>query len=82
MSYITLSQVTKFLLQMTVEAYDGGVPPLTADIFVVVNVIKNRFSPEFRGQPYRFELSENTLPGSIIYRGEYRSSPYLQIDEL
>ena len=56
---------------MTVEAYDTSVPPQTADIFFIVNVIKNKYKPEFQRQPYTFEISESVQGGSVVYTSKY-----------
>ena len=56
---------------MTVQAYDNGVPSKTANIFIIVNVRKNVFSPEFINLPYSFSVSESTPPGSLIYSSKF-----------
>lgn len=52
---------------MTVQAYDNGIPSKTVNIFIIVNVRKNVFSPEFQNVPYEFSVSESTAPGSLVY---------------
>ena len=35
---------------------------------VIVNVIRNKFLPVFLSQPYEIRISENTVPGTVVYR--------------
>lgn len=58
---------------MTVEAYDDGVPQQTAMVYIIVNVRKNQYTPEFVGEPYSFNISENVSPGSVLFTGKARS---------
>lgn len=53
---------------MTIVATDDGFPPKTATIYVIINVQKNQFSPEFVGTPYIRTISENTKSGSSVYQ--------------
>lgn len=61
---------------MTVQAYDNGVPSKTANIFIIVNVRKNVFSPEFENLPYTFSVSESSSPGSLIYSSMSSNTMY------
>jgi len=54
---------------MIVRARDQRTTEKTADAFVYVNVVRNRFRPTFVNTPYRFGVSENenALTGRILY---------------
>ncbi|XP_062579030.1 protocadherin Fat 3-like [Saccostrea cucullata] len=54
----------------TVQASDQRTPEKTTTANVVVNVIKDQFSPEFIRTPYNVQTTENTPDGTIIFNTE------------
>lgn len=46
---------------------DDRTPPRSADVPVLVRVSRNDFLPEFQGQPYDVQLSENAPPGESVF---------------
>ncbi|XP_062611587.1 cadherin EGF LAG seven-pass G-type receptor 2-like, partial [Saccostrea cucullata] len=71
---ITLKSVllgrTENQYTFTVQASDQRTPEKTATANVVVNVIKDQFSPEFIRTPYNVQTTENTPDGTIIFNTE------------
>ncbi|GAA40948.2 Protocadherin-7 [Clonorchis sinensis] len=56
------------VVNFTVTATDGGIPPRNASIHVVVSVVdKNDNPPKFDQDLYEFELFENTSVGATIF---------------
>ncbi|XP_065921690.1 protocadherin Fat 4 isoform X2 [Magallana gigas] len=53
-----------------VQVSDQRTPERTADAFVIVNVIKDRFAPQFIRTPYLSATTENTQDGTIIFSTE------------
>nr|XP_034314273.1 protocadherin-like wing polarity protein stan [Crassostrea gigas] len=53
-----------------VQVSDQRTPERTADATVIVNVIKDRFAPQFIRTPYRSATTENTPDGAIIFSTE------------
>ncbi|XP_043558997.1 protocadherin-10-like [Chiloscyllium plagiosum] len=56
------------LYNISISAWDGGFPPLSASKFVVVSVIDvNDNSPSFTQSSYKAYLMENNAPGTSIF---------------
>ena len=52
---------------MTARATDQRSNPRTADATVIVNILRNRFTPTFIQTPYSFGHSENDVVGRSLY---------------
>ncbi|XP_072446360.1 protocadherin gamma-A1-like isoform X1 [Chiloscyllium punctatum] len=56
------------LYNISISAWDGGFPPLSAMTFIVVSVIDvNDNSPSFTQSTYNVYLMENNAPGASIF---------------
>jgi hypothetical protein len=51
---------------LSITAFDNGVPQLTGQVTVTVNVIRNRNGPVFSGSVYETTIDESTSVGSSI----------------
>lgn len=65
-----LGHFSFFFQQFQVQVSDQRTPERTADATVIVNVIKDRFAPQFIRTPYRSATTENTPDGAIIFSTE------------
>ncbi len=56
-----------FFVQFTVQARDNRSPERTAESTIIVKVNRNKYLPEFQGQPYRAIMSENDKVGGSVF---------------
>ena len=64
------------MLQLNVEAYDLGEPPLASQATVTVNIIRNRHAPEFSPPTFEKTVDLNIAEGQeiIVMRAEDKDS--------
>jgi len=64
-SYLLPNNVYIYL-QVSIVARDGGVPPLSVQGLVVVNILRNRNPPFFLSEPYTRSVDRNLATGTFI----------------